>query len=73
MVEKLRTNQNKIMESVVVSSDAVVRKEGESDEDYQKRVDEHDQSVRDFWTKENMQNAKPMEMPNPDDKKKQKK
>ena len=61
------------MESVVVSSDAVVRKEGESDEDYQKRVDEHDQSVRDFWTKENMQNAKPMEMPNPDDKKKQKK
>eukprot|EP01080_Neovahlkampfia_damariscottae_P003131 gene3131-5447_t len=46
------------------------RKEGESTEDYQKRVDEYEKSVRDYWSAENMKDAKPMEMPNPNEKKK---
>jgi hypothetical protein len=46
------------------------RKKGESEEDYKKRLDEYEQSVRDYWSPENMKSAKPMEMPNPDAKKK---
>jgi hypothetical protein len=56
-----------------VTNEVVPRKKGESDQDYQKRVDEYNKKTEEFWTKEAMENSKPMKMPMHDPKAENKK
>ena len=51
--------------NTIASHESVKRKKGETEIEYKKRIKLYEEEVKNYWTKEKMDNAKPKPMPRP--------